>query len=129
MGSYGIGVARCMAAIAEQYADDNGLVWPVAVAPFTVSIVIINTKDDVQNDLANSLYDKFRENNIDVLLDDRDERAGVKFKDMDLIGIPYRITVGKKATDNIVEFKSRDGKIDEEVSADEIIDKIKELIK
>ena len=129
MGSYGIGVARCMAAIAEQYADDNGLVWPVAVAPFTVSIVIINTKDDVQNDLANSLYDKFRENNIDVLLDDRDERAGVKFKDMDLIGIPYRITVGKKAADNIVEFKSRDGKIDEEVSVDEIIDKIKELIK
>ena len=129
MGSYGIGVARCMAAIAEQYSDEFGLVWPVAVAPFTVSIVIINTKDDVQNDLANSLYDKFRENNIDVLLDDRDERAGVKFKDMDLIGIPYRITVGKKATDNIVEFKSRDGKIDEEVSADEIIDKIKELIK
>lgn len=129
MGSYGIGVARCMAAIAEQYADENGLVWPVAVAPFTASIVIINTKDDVQNDLANSLYDKFRENNIDVLLDDRDERAGVKFKDMDLIGIPYRITVGKKAADNIVEFKSRDGKIDEEVSVDEIIDKIKELIK
>ena len=79
--------------------------------------------------MANSLYDKFRKNNIDVLLDDRDERAGVKFKDMDLIGIPYRITVGKKAADNIVEFKSRDGKIDEEVSADEIIDKIKELIK
>ena len=129
MGSYGIGVARCMAAIVEQYSDEFGLVWPVAVAPFTVSVVIINIKDDTQNELANYLYDEFKENNIDVLLDDRDERAGVKFKDMDLIGIPYRITVGKKASDSIVEFKSRDGKIDEEVSADEIIDKIKELIK
>ena len=86
-------------------------------------------KDEVQNKLALDLYDEFNKIGLDVLLDDRDERAGVKFKDMDLIGIPYRITVGKKATDNIVEFKSRDGKIDEEVSADEIIDKIKELIK
>ena len=128
MGSYGIGVARCMAAIAEQYADENGLVWPLAVAPFAISIVIINTKDEVQTALANSLYDKFSENNIEVLLDDRDERAGVKFKDMDLIGIPYRITVGKKASDNIVEFKSRDGKIDEEISVNDILSKIKNLI-
>ena len=71
---------------------------------------------------------KIIENNIEVLLDDRDERAGVKFKDMDLIGIPYRITVGKKAFDNIVEFKSRDGKIDEEISVNDIISNIKNLI-
>ncbi len=89
---------------------------------------MLNTKDEVQTALANSLYDKFSENNIEVLLDDRDERAGVKFKDMDLIGIPYRITVGKKSSDNIVEFKSRDGKINEEISVNDILSKIKNLI-
>lgn len=128
MGCYGIGTARCMAAIAEQNADEHGLIWPVAVAPFVISIVIINVHDNVQNELALKLYDKLNEKGIDVLLDDRDERAGVKFKDMDLVGIPYRITVGKKASDDIVEFKSRDGKIDEEVSYKDILDRVKFLI-
>ena len=124
MGSYGIGVARCMAALAEQKSDDKGLIWPVSIAPFKVCIVIINTKDESQFSLGQSLYDLLNKNNIDVLLDDRDERAGVKFNDMDLIGIPYRITVGKKANEGIVELKSRDGKVNIEISKDEVIDKL-----
>lgn len=128
MGCYGIGVARCMSAIAEQKADENGLVWPSNIAPFKVGITIINTKDETQNTLANTLYDKLNQNNIEVLLDDRDERPGVKFKDMDLIGIPYKIVVGKKAGENIIEFKSRDNKINEEVNVNNIIDKLKELL-
>ena len=128
MGCYGIGVARCMAAIAEQKADEHGLVWPVSVAPFTVCITIINVKDEIQNNLAMELYEKFNKLGIDVLLDDRDERAGVKFKDAELIGIPYRITVGKKAKDGILELKSRDGKIDTEVSKDKIVDEIKSYL-
>lgn len=124
MGSYGIGVARCMAALAEQKSDDKGLIWPISIAPFKVCIVIINTKDESQFSLGQSLYDLLNKNNIDVLLDDRDERAGVKFNDMDLIGIPYRITVGKKANEGIVELKSRDGKVNIEISKDEVIDKL-----
>ena len=125
MGCYGIGVARCMAAIAEQKADEQGLVWPVSIAPFTLGITVINMKDEVQNKVALDLYDEFNKMGVDVLLDDRDERAGVKFKDMELIGIPFRITVGKKASDGILEFKSRDGKIDKEISIDEVISEVK----
>ena len=125
MGCYGIGVARCMAAIAEQKADEHGLVWPVSVAPFTVCITVINVKDEIQMRVANDLYERFNKEGIDVLLDDRDERAGVKFKDADLLGIPYQITVGKKAFDNILEIKSRDGKINEEVLVSKVIEMIK----
>ena len=128
MGCYGIGVARCMAAIAEQKADEKGLVWPVSVAPFVLGIVIINIKDEVQSSIANNLYEAFNKEGIDVLLDDRDERAGVKFKDMELLGIPYRITVGKKASEGILELKSRDGKIDTEISKDDIIKEIKKYV-
>ena len=128
MGCYGIGVARCMAAIAEQKADEHGLVWPVAIAPFTVCITVINVKDDTQNKLALALYDELNNRGIDVLLDDRDERAGVKFKDAELIGIPYRITVGKKVSEGILELKSRDGKIDTEVSKDKIVEEIKSYL-
>lgn len=124
MGSYGIGVARCMAALAEQKSDDKGLIWPISIAPFKVCIVIINTKDEIQSSLGQELYDLLNENNIDVLLDDRNERVGVKFNDMDLIGIPYRVTVGKKANEGIVELKSRDGKVNIEISKDELIDKL-----
>ena len=128
MGCYGIGVARCMAAIAEQKADEKGLVWPVSVAPFVLGIVIINIKDELQSSIANNLYEAFNKEGIDVLLDDRDERAGVKFKDMELLGIPYRITVGKKASEGILELKSRDGKIDTEISKDDIIKEIKKYV-
>lgn len=127
LGSYGIGIARCMAAIAEQNNDEHGLIWPVSVAPYTVCIVPVNTKDDDINKLSDDLYNKFNEK-LDVLLDDRDERAGVKFKDMDLIGIPFKIVVGKKSKEGIVELKSRDGSIDMEVPSDLVLEKVLELL-
>lgn len=107
MGCYGIGVARILAALVEQNNDENGMILPESIAPFKVAIVLINNKDENQVNLANKLYSDLSKKGISVLLDDREERAGVKFKDMDLIGIPKRITVGKKAVDGIVEFKLR----------------------
>lgn len=128
MGSYGIGPARAMAAIAEQKADKNGINWPVNVAPYTVAIVIISTKDEQQVTIANELYDSLRNAGVDVILDDRDERPGVKFKDMELIGIPYRITVGKGIVDGNVEFKSRVGE-KEDVAISDIVNKVTDLLK
>lgn len=119
MGSYGIGLERCMAAIVEQHHDEHGIVWPDEVAPFKVCIVPVQVKDAVQLDTANALYDYCRENKYDVLLDDRKERAGVKFKDMELIGIPHRITVGRGAADGMVEWADRDKEGKEEISIEE----------
>jgi prolyl-tRNA synthetase len=96
MGSYGIGIERAMAAVVERCHDENGIVWPMAVAPFEVVISVLNPSDSATLDAGNALYDALLGDNIEVLLDDRDERPGVKFKDADLIGIPYRITVGPK---------------------------------
>lgn len=121
MGSYGIGVARCMSAIVEQNNDEDGIIWPINVAPYKVSIVIINNKDEEQVKVANSLYDYFNKNNVSCLLDDRDERAGIKFKDMDLIGIPYRIVVGKKVNEGIVEVKDRKTKEIKEILVNDIL--------
>ena len=108
MGSYGIGIARIMAALVEQNHDENGIIFPEIVAPYDLSIVIVNIKDEDQVKLANELYDYYTNKGYDVLLDDRDARAGFKFKDMDLIGIPKRIVVGKRASERVVEFKKRD---------------------
>lgn len=121
MGSYGIGVARCMSAIVEQNNDEDGIIWPINIAPYKVSIVIINNKDEEQVNVANSLYDYFNKNNVSCLLDDRDERAGIKFKDMDLIGIPYRIVVGKKVNEGIVEVKDRKTKEIKEILVKDIL--------
>ena len=107
MGCYGIGVSRCLAAIIEQHSDENGIIWPMSVAPFHVAVVPINSKDEVQMELAEKIYEELKAKGVEAVLDDRDERAGVKFKDADLIGYPLRITVGKKALDGIVEFKER----------------------
>lgn len=126
MGCYGIGIGRIMASIAEQNCTDKGLVWPLNVAPFEVGIVVINCKDEIQSNLADQLYHELEKIGVSVLLDNRDERAGVKFNDIELIGVPIRITVGKKATDNIVEFKYREQEV-EEISISSIADKIKEL--
>lgn len=123
MGSYGIGTARCMAAVVEQYNDENGIIWPKEIAPYTVCIVPINN-----DDIALNIYNILEKNNIDVILDNRDERPGVKFKDMDLIGIPYRVTVGKKAKDGLIEFKSRDGQINELIEINKVAEFIKNLI-
>ena len=118
MGSYGIGPARVLAAYVEQNHDDKGIIFNDALTPYKVCIVIANNKDEVQVKLANEIYDDLTSNGVSVLLDDRDVRAGVKFMDMDLIGITNRIVVGKKAIDNIVEFKKRmdDNSMDIEVS-------------
>lgn len=128
MGSYGIGLERCMAAVVEQHHDEAGIIWPLEIAPFEVAIVVISNKDEEQMEVANSLYDMCRDRHIDVLMDDRKERAGVKFKDMELIGIPYRITVGRNAADGIVEWTNRITGEKEEIAIDNIGNKIKECI-
>ncbi|MBE6036294.1 MAG: proline--tRNA ligase [Clostridiales bacterium] len=107
MGCYGIGVSRTLAAIVEQHHDKDGIIWPMAVAPYHVIITLVNGKDQAQVDLAEDLYQKLLAAGAEVILDDRDERPGVKFKDADLLGIPVRITVGKKAADGMVEYKPR----------------------
>jgi prolyl-tRNA synthetase len=104
MGSYGIGIQRTMAAVVERHHDDGGIVWPITVAPFEVVITQVNAKDAATTDVAGALYDGLLAEGIEVLLDDRDERPGVKFKDADLIGVPYRITVGPKGL--------KDGKVE-----------------
>ncbi len=108
MGCYGIGVSRTMAAAVEQKNDANGIVWPLAIAPYQLIIVPVNNKKEDQVEAANRLYQEFLNRGIEVILDDRDERAGVKFKDADLIGIPVRITIGPKSLqENQVEVKKR----------------------
>ncbi|MCF0258935.1 MAG: proline--tRNA ligase [Erysipelotrichaceae bacterium] len=107
MGSYGIGLERCMAAVADQYHDDNGLIWPEEIAPFKAAIVIVSAKDEAQKEAAENLYSYAQSKGYDVLLDDRKERPGVKFKDMELIGIPYRITLGKGVKDGKAELVKR----------------------
>lgn len=124
MGCYGIGIARILAAVVEQNHDENGMVLPKEIAPYEVAIVIANTKDEEQVRLGNELYDKLTSKGVEVLLDDRNERAGVKFKDMDLIGIPVRIVIGKKAKEGIVEYKERALGEVIELNVEEVISKI-----
>ncbi len=119
MGCYGIGVSRTMAAIVEQSHDDNGIIWPVAVAPYHVIITVVKAKDETQMALAEEMEKKLAAQGVEVLVDDRDERPGVKFKDADLIGIPVRITVGKKAAEGVVEYKLRSGDSVEEKTAEQ----------
>jgi prolyl-tRNA synthetase len=108
MGSYGIGPARIAAAAVEQGNDENGIVWPPAIAPFQTLIVPVNVKDRASMDTAEELYAALEEKGFEVLLDDRDERAGVKFKDADLIGIPWRVVIGEKnLKEGRVEIKER----------------------
>ncbi len=124
MGSYGIGLERCMAAIAEQYNDEHGIVWPKSVAPYQIALVIVSMKDEAQKKAAYELYEKLTAAGYEVLLDDRDERPGVKFKDMDLVGIPCRITLGRKIGEGFVEFKMRN----EEKGIDLELDKVMETL-
>ncbi|GAF12913.1 prolyl-tRNA synthetase [Bacillus sp. JCM 19045] len=107
MGCYGIGVSRTIAAVIEQHHDENGIVWPNEVAPFHVHLLALNVKNEEQKALSEKLYELIRNKGMDVLYDDRPERAGVKFKDSDLIGLPVRIAVGKRAAEEIVEVKVR----------------------
>ncbi|UMT81720.1 proline--tRNA ligase [Staphylococcus roterodami] len=120
MGCYGIGISRTLSAIVEQNHDDNGIIWPKSVSPFDVHLISINPKKDDQRELADQLYAKFNEK-FDVLYDDRQERAGVKFNDADLIGLPLRIVVGKRASEGIVEVKERLTGDSEEVHIDDLM--------
>jgi len=129
MGCYGIGINRTMSAIIEQHHDENGIVWPMSVAPYKVIVVPAVFKSEEQMQTAEKLYNEIKALGIDVLLDDRNERAGVKFKDADLIGIPIRITVGKKIADGEVEFKLRSSSDIETISLDSVIDRVKKEIK
>lgn len=122
MGSYGIGIGRCMAALVEQNHDERGIKWPINVAPYQVAIVLINLKEEKQVEVSNQLYDALLALGIDVLLDDRDERAGVKFNDMDLIGIPFRVTVGKGVNTGVVEFKQREADQSIDIEIDKLIE-------
>ncbi|MGO1580627.1 MAG: proline--tRNA ligase [Peptoniphilaceae bacterium] len=107
MGSYGVGITRSVSAIVEQFHDENGIIWPMSVAPYHIIVTIVNVKDEEQVRLGEEIYNALLSEGHEVILDDRKERAGVKFKDRDLIGIPVRITVGKKASENIVEYSLR----------------------
>ncbi|WP_017471920.1 proline--tRNA ligase [Amphibacillus jilinensis] len=122
MGCYGIGISRTMAAIVEQYHDDKGIVWPSSVAPFQVHLLVLNSKKPEQSQLGDMLYNKLLDAGFEVLYDDRNERAGVKFADSDLIGIPHRITVGKQAADGIVECKVRHSGEQSECHETEVVD-------
>ena len=128
MGCYGIGLGRCVATIVEQNNDENGIIWPMNVAPYKVAIVVIDPDDVNQMEAAEHLYNELKEQGVDVLLDDRDERAGVKFKDMDLIGVPIRITIGRKINDHIVEIKRRTEEEAKEISIFDAIYKVGDII-
>ncbi len=127
MGCYGIGVGRTLAAIIEQHHDDNGIIWPAEVAPYKVIVIPTKVNDEVNMALAEKIYAELEESGIDVLIDDRNERPGVKFKDCDLIGIPLRITVGRRAGEGIVEVKARDEADSRELTASEAVAAAKEI--
>lgn len=121
MGCYGIGVTRTLAAIVEQHHDDAGIIWPVSVAPYHVIITLIKPEDEIQAELAEKIESELEAAGAEVLLDDRDERPGVKFKDADLLGIPIRITVGKRAGEGVVEYKLRRDSEKAEITSEEAV--------
>lgn len=125
MGCYGIGVERTVAAIIEQHHDENGIIWPLAVAPYHVVVVPVNVKKEEHLENAEKIYEELKAAGVEVLLDDRNERAGFKFKDSDLLGIPMRITVGKDIVDGKVEFKLRSEDDKEIIAVEEVLDRVK----
>lgn len=129
MGCYGIGISRTLASIIEQHNDEFGIIWPMSVAPYKVYIVLIDKNNEEQSKVADMLYENLIDKGIETILDDRKERPGVKFKDCDLIGIPIRITIGKKIVDNIVEYKLRKEDNYTEINIDEVIDIVEDEIK
>ena len=117
-----------IAAIVEQNNDEKGIIWPMSIAPYKVAIVLIDPKNEEQSKVANDLYNTLNSIGIETILDDRKERPGVKFNDMDLIGIPLRITVGKKVNEGKVELKKRTESESKDVNTDEIVEIIKNAI-
>lgn len=124
MGCYGIGVSRLLAAVAEQFQDNYGFMWPKQIAPYDIHLISVNEKDEAQKTLTDDLYKLLRSYRYDVLYDDRKERAGVKFADADLIGLPVRVTVGKKASEGIVEVKFRQSGETFEWAKEELVDRL-----
>lgn len=129
MGCYGIGVGRTLAAIIEQHYDENGIIWPLAAAPYQAIVIPTNIGDEAINTVGEDMHARLELAGVEVLLDDRSERPGVKFKDADLIGIPLRVTVGRKAAEGIVEFKERATGVVTEMSVDEAVAKIVALVR
>jgi prolyl-tRNA synthetase len=129
MGCYGIGVTRTAAAAVEAHYDENGIKWPVAIAPYHVIVVPVSTKDETQMSVAENMYEQLKDAGIEVVIDDRNERAGVKFKDADLIGFPLRVTVGKTIQDGKVELVTRESGEKEEMTPDVAVKKVIEYVK
>ena len=128
MGCYGIGVTRTVAAVIEQHHDENGIIWPMSVAPYHVIITLMKPEDEVQAEVAERIYSELGKAGVEVLLDDRKERPGVKFKDADLLGIPVRITVGRGAADGMIEYKLRREADKEELTIEAGIAKAIEIV-
>jgi prolyl-tRNA synthetase len=128
MGCYGVGVSRLAQAAVEQSYDKDGIIWPVAIAPYQVIICVPNMGDAKQVEVAEKLYGELNQAGIETLLDDRDERAGVKFKDADLIGIPYRVVTGRSLKQGKVELVARAGHNSQDVAIEEVISTLKQLI-
>ena len=126
MGCYGIGVTRTAQAAVEKFHDEHGIIWPKSIAPYLVEVVPVNMKDEMQVKVANEIYEKLLAAGVEVIIDDRDERAGVKFKDADLIGFPFRITVGKTIQEGNVEYKIRATGELQTIKPEEAIEKILE---
>ena len=129
MGCYGIGISRTMAAAIEQNNDENGIIWPTAIAPFIVDVIATNMKDEDQVKLAEELLEALESNGIETIYDDRNERAGFKFKDADLIGFPFKVVCGKKSSEGIVELKIRRTGETLEVAKENVVETVKELMK
>ena len=123
MGCYGIGVTRIAQAAIEQNHDENGISWPIQISPFEILIIPTNLKDPNQKKLTEEIYEEFKSQEIDVLLDDRDARAGVKFKDADLIGIPFQVVIGRDSINKEVEFFCRSSKSKIKIASKNLLEK------
>ena len=128
MGCYGIGISRTAAAAVERHHDEYGIKWPLAIAPYHVDVVPVNIGEEKQMKIAEEIYNKLLEKGVEAVIDDRDERAGVKFKDSELIGFPFRITAGKTVDEGLVEFKIRETGEVLKITPDEAVEKVVQAV-
>ena len=129
MGCYGVGVSRLAQSAVEQSYDKDGIIWPVAIAPYHAIISIPNVNDTQQVEIAEKIYRELNKAGVETLLDDRNERAGVKFKDADLIGIPFRIVTGRAIANSKVEVVKRANRESQEIAIDEVVNILQQWIK